>query len=427
MDICIIGAGYVGLTTAAVLADIGHTVFCTDRDEAKIDKLKQGVIPVYEPGLSAMLLRNMESGKLIFDTSVSAYISQCPILMIAVGAPPSKDGSADLSAIHSVVRNIADMIRSPKTIVIKSTVPPGTADQIKQWFLTQLVSPDLFHIVSNPEFLREGTAIYDTQHPDRIVIGAVEQSAALQVKELYKTINTTFLLTTNREAELIKYASNAFLAVKISFINEISKVCEAFDADITRVAEGIGLDKRIGPQFLQAGLGYGGSCLPRDVDTLIHAAESKQMKLRMLTAAKKINRSQLSLYVNKLKSKLGECNHNQRIAVWGATFKENTDDIRASQAIALMKKLTKLGYHVYAYDPLAHPSLPSVIWCESAYEAVEQADALIVATCWPEFVEADWLTVKQAMRRPVILDGRNRLNRAKLESLGFEYTGIGRP
>lgn len=427
MNICIVGAGYVGLTTAAVLAHIGHTVYCTDRDAAKIDKLKQGIIPIFEPGLTEMIALGQAEGRLFFGANVKRHMMSCPVIMIAVGTPSAKNGSADMKYIRSVVKDLSLVIRSPKTIIMKSTVPPGTADWMDNLLQERGVSPDLFELASNPEFLREGSAIEDTIHPDRIVIGAKKIETALQVKELYKAIETKFLLTGRMEAELIKYASNAFLATKISFINEISRVCDAFNADITEVARGIGMDNRIGPKFLQAGLGYGGSCFPKDVNALSYSASTKEVELELLEAVKKINRSQLEIYMNKLNHKLGKSRDHARIAVWGATFKENTDDIRYSQAISFMKKLTKQGYQVYAYDPLVAPPIESVFWCANQYEAVERADALVIATGWPELIEADWDRVKLLMKRNIILDGRNCLDKKTMEAYGFELAGVGRP
>ncbi|SFF32704.1 UDPglucose 6-dehydrogenase [Paenibacillus algorifonticola] len=427
MEICIAGAGYVGLTTAAVLADIGHTVFCTDVDAGKIAKLQKGIIPIYEPGLTEMITEKQQQGTLFFDTDSKKHMAHCPVIMIAVGTPSAKNGSANMIYVKHVIAAIAETIRSHKIIIMKSTVPPGTADWVEEELQARGIDPDLFDIVSNPEFLREGTAIEDTVHPDRIVIGAKRGEAAMIVQDMYSSLQTRFLLTNQLEAELIKYASNAFLATKISFINEIARICDAYNADITEVSQGIGLDERIGGRFLQAGLGYGGSCFPKDVNALNYVAASKGVKLDLLHAVKKINRSQIDIYLNKITHALGEWTETPRIAVWGATFKENTDDIRYSQAVALMKKLTRKGYAVYAYDPLATPELPSVIWCSSPYVAVEQADVLVVATAWDSFLEADWQRVKTLMRHPVIVDGRNSLNKKMIESHGFAYIGVGRP
>ncbi|MFF2090010.1 UDP-glucose dehydrogenase family protein [Paenibacillus sp. NPDC058174] len=427
MDICIIGAGYVGLTTAAVLADIGHTVYCTDVNEQKINKLQQGIIPIYEPGLTEMITKNQDEGKLFFDTDSERHMADCPFIMIAVGTPSARDGSADMVYVKSVIAALSQTIHSPKIIIMKSTVPPGTADWMEAELQQLGVDKGLFEIVSNPEFLREGTAIEDTVHPDRIVIGAKQNEAAMNVQELYHTLQTQFLITNRLEAELIKYASNAFLATKISFINEIARICDAYHADIMEVSRGIGMDQRIGARFLHAGLGYGGSCFPKDVNALNDAAQAKGIRLNLVQAVKKINRSQVDIYLNKITHSLGKRSDKPRIAVWGATFKENTDDIRYSQAIALMKKLVRKGYGVYAYDPLVSSELSSVVWCSNPYEAVEQADLLVIATAWSAFIEADWPKVKALMKRPVIVDGRNCLDKSALEMYGFDYIGVGRP
>lgn len=427
MDICIVGAGYVGLTTAAVLADMGHTVYCVDVDVNRIAKLQAGIIPIYEPGLADMIKKNQTRKHLFFDTDSKRHMENCAVIMIAVGTPSANDGSADLVYVKHVIADLSQAIQSPKIIILKSTVPPGTADWVEAELQQQGVDAHLFAIVSNPEFLREGTAIEDTVHPDRIVIGAKSNEAAIKVKEIYQSLQTEYLLTNRLEAELIKYASNAFLATKISFINEIARICDAYNADITEVARGIGMDKRIGAKFLHAGLGYGGSCFPKDVNALHYAAASKNIKLDILPAVKKINSSQLNIYLNKITHALGERLETPRIAVWGATFKENTDDIRYSQAIALMKKLTAKGYQVHAYDPLVSPKLPSVVWYSNPYEAVRQADLLVIATAWASFLEADWSRVKGLMKSPIIVDGRNCLNKINIEAYGFEYIGVGRP
>lgn len=427
MSICVVGAGYVGLTTAAVLADLGHAVYCTDQDVLKIEKLNQGIVPIYEPGLDEMIQKNRKRNRLFFRSDVSACMANHEIIMIAVGTPSAGDGSADLSYVNNVLMMLSQVLEQHKTIVIKSTVPPGTGYSAEALLLGQGVSADLFDIVSNPEFLREGTAIQDTLRPDRIVIGSRNAAAAMRVQELYQSIETEYLLTGCTEAELIKYGSNAFLATKISFVNELARVCEAFDADVTKVSLGIGMDQRIGSRFLQAGIGYGGSCLPKDVNALVGAAHSKGLRLELLQAAGQINATQLDIYLNKLERTIGNLDSSSTIAVWGATFKENTDDIRYSQAIALMEKLHGKGCDVTAYDPLVRPAIPGVVWSKSAYEAVYGADALIVATGWRELIQADWHMVKALMKGSVIMDGRNVIDKAAVEQAGLRYVGVGRP
>lgn len=427
MNICIVGAGYVGLTTAAVFAELGHIVDCVDRDKDKIRRLNGGDIPIYEPGLSELVEQNRKLGRLFFKTDVEQAMQMNDVIMIAVGTPSGQDGSADLVYVRSVLSTIADTVNRHKIIIMKSTVPPGTGEWARHFLLGRGVSPELFDIVSNPEFLREGTAIYDTLHPDRIVIGTSNPDAADQVRSLYYGIDAPVLITGRTEAELIKYGSNAFLATKLSFINELARVCDAFGADITKVAAGVGMDNRIGSRFLQAGIGYGGSCLPKDVAALIAASAAKDQDLTLLKAVANVNHTQIDVYLRKLSSMIGLLNQTAHIAVWGATFKENTDDIRSSQAIALMEALTKQGCLITAYDPLVAPPLPGVEWKDSALEAVRDADALIVATGWEEFVHCDWGEVKRLMKGDVVLDGRNVLDQANIRNAGLQYAGVGRP
>ncbi|MFD0586594.1 UDP-glucose dehydrogenase family protein [Paenibacillus sp. GCM10027627] len=427
MNICIVGAGYVGLTTAAVLAELGATVSCVDRDEGKIESLNGGIVPIYEPGLDEMIQRNRKRGTLYFRADVSEAMEESEAIMIAVGTPSAPDGTADLIFVKSVLQTIATVLHTHKTIIMKSTVPPGTGDWAETFLLQQGCPPDLFDVVSNPEFLREGTALYDTLHPDRMVIGTKSAAAAERVKSLYEGIETDIVVTGRAEAELIKYGSNAFLATKISFVNELARVCDAYGADITKVAFGIGLDSRIGGKFLQAGIGYGGSCLPKDVNALIAAAAAKDRPFTLLGTVAAVNESQLDAYVLKLEEHIGALDSGKRIAVWGATFKENTDDIRYSQALALMEKLAAAGCQVSAYDPLVSPPVAGVEWAATMVEALEQADALVVATGWKQFVEANWNEVKGALGGAVVMDGRNVLDKAAVERAGLHYIGVGRP
>ncbi|MCR2806447.1 UDP-glucose dehydrogenase family protein [Paenibacillus soyae] len=427
MNICIVGAGYVGLTTAAVLAELGHTVECVDRDEGRIDRLNVGIIPIYEPGLDALTQRNRRDGRLFFSADVSASMKKNDIVMIAVGTPSGEDGAADLVYVRSVLLTLANAMDRYKIVIMKSTVPPGTGAWAKRFLLERGVPSEWFDIVSNPEFLREGTAIYDTFHPDRIVIGSPSRAAAETVRSLYGGIEAEVLLTGIAEAELIKYGSNAFLATKLSFINELARVCDAFGADITKVAPGIGMDSRIGGKFLQAGIGYGGSCLPKDVSALIAASASRDQELTLLRAVERVNRTQLDVYASKLASVIGDIDSSKHVAVWGATFKENTDDIRHSQAIALMERLAAMSCKITAYDPLVSPAIEGVEWKDDAIGAAMGADALIVATGWGEFVEADWHAVKQALKGNVVLDGRNVLDQTKLAGAGLRHVGVGRP
>ncbi|MDF2835752.1 MAG: UDP-glucose 6-dehydrogenase [Paenibacillus sp.] len=427
MKICIIGAGYVGLTTAAVLADLGHRVQCVDRDENKVASLKKGLIPIFEPGLSELVVRNVQEGRLSFHSDVAASITAHEIIMIAVGTPSAADGTADLIYVRSVLLAISAALHTHKTIVMKSTVPPGTGVWATKFLMERGIPDHRFDLVSNPEFLREGTAIHDTLNPDRIVIGCRNVAAAEKVRAIYDGIEAETVWTGQTEAELIKYGSNAFLATKLSFVNELSRVCDVFDADITKVAQGIGMDSRIGGKFLQAGIGYGGSCLPKDVNALIGAAATRDVNLKLLREVAAVNESQPDYYVDKLEQKLGALDAKVRIAVLGATFKENTDDLRYSQAIELMKRLSARGCSVIAYDPLAAPAIPGVKWAKSALEAANGADALVVATGWKEFIQADWGQIKNKMRGKIVMDGRNVLNRTAVKEAGLTYVGLGRP
>ncbi|MDQ6421779.1 UDP-glucose/GDP-mannose dehydrogenase family protein [Paenibacillus sp. LHD-117] len=427
MNICIVGAGYVGLTTAAVLSELGHTVHCADRDEGKIAMLGKGQIPIYEPGLLELISRNADQGRLSFSSDVTACMEEHDLIMIAVGTPSAADGTADLVYVRSVLLAISTVLNKHKIIVMKSTVPPGTGKWAEQFLMDRGIPAALFDIVSNPEFLREGTAIHDTLHPDRLVIGTKSTAAAERVRALYEGIQSETVITGQTEAELIKYGSNAFLATKLSFVNELSRVCDAFDADVTMVAHGIGMDSRIGSKFLQAGIGYGGSCLPKDVNALIGAAASKEIRLNLLREVAAVNDTQPDYYIGKLENTIGAIDENTRIAVWGATFKENTDDIRYSQAIELMKRLAAKGCTVTAFDPLVSPSIPGVNWAKSLADATEGADALIVATGWKEFLEADWKSILARMRGSVVMDGRNVLDQSLIAEAGLTYLGVGRP
>ncbi|MCU6707493.1 UDP-glucose/GDP-mannose dehydrogenase family protein [Paenibacillus sp. J5C_2022] len=427
MNICVAGAGYVGLTTAAVLAELGHSVCCADPDKHKIKGLNGGVMPILEPGLPEMVQRNRMCGQMRFLHDVPAAIAGNDILIIAVGTPPSEDGRADMTYVKSVLDMAAGVMNGHLTIVMKSTVPPGTGDWAEAYLLEKGIAAHQFDVVSNPEFLREGTALYDSLHPERIVIGAAHEGAAEKVCGMYERLEGEVVRTGRREAELIKYGSNSFLATKLSFINELSRVCEAYGADIMQVAIGIGLDSRIGHKFLGPGIGYGGSCLPKDVSALIGSAAAKGVEMPLLGAAAGVNASQPDIYVSKLEAELGGLKDGTRIAVWGAAFKEDTDDIRSSQAIVLMERLQERGCAITAYDPIVAPVLPGVAWAGSALDAVQGAEALVLATGWSQFKFIDWKEVKARMSGAMVLDGRNILNRKLIEEAGLRYLGVGRP
>jgi len=427
MNICIIGAGYVGLTTAAVLAELGHEVHCIDHDERKIHLLNNGEVPFYEPGLEELITKNCNY--LTFSGRWD-YIKRAAVIVICVGTPPRPDGSADLRYIEAVLDRLAATIESYKTIVTKSTVPPGTNEWMRAELIRKGVAPHLFRIVSNPEFLREGSAVYDMFHPDKIVVGLEpddDRSLAV-VQAMYAGINAPYVTTSLTGAELIKYAANAFLATKISFINEMARICDAFAVDINDVARGIGFDPRIGPHFLQAGLGYGGSCFPKDVKALEHAARSRDVEPRLLQAVQSVNATQIDVCLNKLNKELAPLN-GKKIAVLGIAFKPNTDDTRFSPAEALIRQLSGSGCTVAAYDPKATLTAPlaNVIQVQSVHEAIQDADGLIIATDWDEFRTLDWSEVKAAMNGTLIFDGRNCLDRRAVEQSGLRYVGVGRP
>ncbi|OKO93177.1 UDP-glucose dehydrogenase [Geobacillus proteiniphilus] len=427
MNICIIGAGYVGLTTAAVLAELGHEVHCIDHDERKIRLLNNGEVPFYEPGLEELIAKN--DNYLTFSGRWDD-IKRAAVVVICVGTPPRPDGGTDLRYIEAVLDRLATTIKSYKTIVTKSTVPPGTNEWMRAELIRKGVKPQLFRIVSNPEFLREGSAVYDMFHPDKIVVGLEpddDQSLAV-MQAVYAGINAPYLTTSLTGAELIKYAANAFLATKISFINEMARICDAFAVDVNDIARGIGLDPRIGPHFLRAGLGYGGSCFPKDVKALEHAARSRQVEPHLLKAVQTVNATQLDVCFQKLNEQLAPLT-DKKIAVLGISFKPNTDDTRFSPAEALIRRLSENGCTVAAYDPKATLSEPlaRVTQVQSVHEAIQGADGLVIATDWDEFRTLDWGQVKAAMNGTFVFDGRNCLDRHAVEQSGLRYMGVGRP
>ncbi|AKM18113.1 UDP-glucose 6-dehydrogenase ywqF [[Flavobacterium] thermophilum] len=427
MNICIIGAGYVGLTTAAVLAELGHEVHCIDHDEQKIRLLNDGKIPFYEPGLEELITKN--SNYLTFSGRWD-YIKRASVIVICVGTPPRPDGSTDLRYIEAVLDRLAATVESYKTIVTKSTVPPGTNEWMRAELIGKGTAPHLFRIVSNPEFLREGSAVYDMFHPDKIVVGLEpddDRSLAV-IQGMYAGINAPYVTTSLTGAELIKYAANAFLAMKISFINEMARICDAFAVDVNDIAHGIGLDPRISPHFLQAGLGYGGSCFPKDIKALEHAARSRQVEPHLLKAVQTVNTTQLDLCLQKLHEQLAPL-AGKKIAVLGIAFKPNTDDTRFSPAEALIRRLSESGCTVAAYDPKATLSEPltRVTQVQSVHEAIQGADGLVIATDWDEFRTLDWGQVKAAMNGTLVFDGRNCLDRHAVEQSGLRYMGVGRP
>jgi UDPglucose 6-dehydrogenase len=430
MNICVVGTGYVGLVTGAVFADLGNDVVCVDSDAAKIADLEAGVMPIYEPGLEEMVARNAADGRLTFTTDLAAAVRRAVIVFITVGTPPKRDGQADLTAVEDVARGIAQAMERYTVVVNKSTVPVGTGELVREVIERHQTRPVPFDVVSNPEFLREGSAIEDTLRPDRIVIGAPTQQVAMSLLELYAPLERPMIITDVPSAEMIKYASNAFLSTKISFINAIANICELAGADVTQVMKGMGLDPRIGGAFLAAGLGYGGSCFPKDTDSLVHTAAALGYDFALLRAVVDINRERAGHFVDGLVKALGPLD-GRVIAVLGLAFKPNTDDMREAKSVEVIGRLLELGATVRAYDPVAmsHASRqlpPAVGYCDSPYDAAAGADAVALVTEWNEFKFLNLERLRGVMRRPVVFDGRNLWEPERMRRLGFEYHSIGR-
>lgn len=432
MKIAIIGSGYVGLVTGACFAQVGHEVICVDNDDQKVKALSNCKIPIYEPGLEQLVLRNVAARRLQFTGSIEYGVDKSEVIFIAVPTPPRGDGSVDLTYIEQVAREIATVLKEYRVIVDKSTVPVKTgekvADTIRRY---NKVNVD-FDVVSNPEFLREGCAVTDLMEPDRIVIGSNSERALAIMAKVYEPFLAPIMVTDVNSAELIKHAANSFLALKISYINALSAICEATGADIEKVAEGIGADKRIGRSFLNAGLGYGGSCFPKDIAAFIAISEQIGEPFHLLREVQRINQRQRERFLNRLRDTLWVLK-DKRIAVWGLTFKPHTDDVRSSVAIDLVNDLIQEGAHVAAYDPKGNQRVrelnlcPGVYLANSALEAAQDAEALVLATEWPEFSEVDLNEIRRRMHTPVVFDGRNLFDPATMRDLGFQYFGIGRP
>jgi UDPglucose 6-dehydrogenase len=425
----VIGVGYVGLVTGTCFADLGNLVTCVDIDEAKIEKLKAGGMPIYEPGLEEMVRRNVQMGRLHFTISYEEGVKDAEFVFIAVGTPSGVDGEADLKYVRMAAESIAAVMDCPLTIVNKSTVPVGTGDWVADIVEKHKANDVDFTVVSNPEFLREGAAVQDFMNPDRIVLGSLNREAAERVAQLYLPLRATIMITDLRTAEMIKYASNAYLANRISFINEIASICEALGADVKEVAVGMGYDKRIGSSYLDAGIGYGGSCFPKDVKALEHMASIHGRHPQLLRAVMEINRDQRRLVVQKLRDLLGTLDEKV-IGVLGLAFKPNTDDMRDAPAVEVIHLLQNERARIKAYDPVAmevaQGVLNDVTYCANAYEVAEGSDALIVMTEWNEFKHLAMSRIKKAMRQPIIIDGRNIYDVQEMQSLGFIYRGMGR-
>ena len=448
MRISVIGCGYVGLVTGACFAEIGHQVTCTDNDDSKIVTLRAGKLPIYEPHLDALVQRNISEGRLHFTSDAGQAVRSSEAVFICVGTPPLDNGDADLSAIDNVARMIATEGGGPKLVVEKSTVPAQTGQELKRALdVYSRKSGTNFTVASNPEFLREGTAVNDFLHPDRIVVGVDEPAAAKKLREIYAPIldkkfhcpahhgrcpdspPPAFVVTTVNSAELIKHASNSFLALKISFANSLADMCDQLGADVQEVTAAVGMDPRIGPQFLQAGLGFGGFCLPKDVQAFIRLAERVGIDFTLLKAAEQVNKQRIDLLLAKARKALWVLK-GKKIALLGLAFKPNTDDIRFSPAIDAARRFLAEGANLRAYDPQAMEKtrklLPEISFAKNPYELVNEADAAIIATEWDEFKCLDWKRVHNEMAWPLVIDARNVLNPAEMKSLGFEYYSFGR-
>jgi len=440
MKIAVIGTGYVGLVSGTCFAEMGNTVTCVDIDAKKIQNLKKGIIPIYEPGLAAMVLKNSENGNLRFSISLEESIKNVSIVFIAVGTPMGEDGSADLQYVTAVAKEVGKSMNNELVVVNKSTVPVGTADKVKETIQSELNkrgSNLKFHVVSNPEFLKEGDAINDFMKPDRVVIGAETEEVFEIMKQLYSPFFRTydrFITMDVRSAEMTKYAANAMLATKISFMNEIANICEKVGADANKVRVGIGSDNRIGYSFIYPGVGYGGSCFPKDVKALKKTAQDYGYNARLINAVEDVNDDQKFVIAEKIVKRFGENLLGKTFALWGLAFKPGTDDMREAPAIYVIKELVKRGAKVVAYDPKAMEEakhfylkdVDNVSYVNSKYEVLNNADALILLTEWKEFRSPDFEEIKSQLKSPVIFDGRNQYNIFKLEEKGFEYHQIGK-
>jgi UDPglucose 6-dehydrogenase len=437
MKVGIIGSGYVGLVAAACFAEMGNDVVCVDVDQSKIEKLKEGIIPIYEPGLSALVRDNFAKGSLKFSIDINDALSASKVIFIAVGTPMGDDGSADLKYVLQVAQSIGENMQHHLVIVDKSTVPVGTADKVTKKIQSALDKRDsalTFNVVSNPEFLKEGAAINDFMHPDRVVVGADDKGAMQLMRNLYDPFtlsNDRFIGMDIRSAEMTKYAANAMLATKISFINEIANICESVGADVNHVRTGIGSDRRIGYQFIYPGCGYGGSCFPKDVQALVNIANDHGYNPELISSVERVNKAQKQVLFSKLVSQFGDNLIGKKIAVWGLSFKPETDDMREAPSIDLIQSIVKAGGEVSAYDPKAMDEAKfylkdiEVNYCNDKYSVLEGADALILVTEWKEFRSPDFDLINSKMNGNLFIDGRNQFKKEFIESKGFKYVQIG--
>src|SRR3989440_8782939 len=431
MDISIIGSGYVGLVTGACFADVGHHVICVDNDDEKVRQLQAGEVPIYEPGLEEIIHRNVSARRLRFTGNIQEAVDNSQIIFIAVPTPPLPEGDVDLSFVEKVAREIAGVLTDYRVIVDKSTVPVKTGEKVAESIKRYNKHGAKFDVVSNPEFLREGCAVGDLMHPDRIVIGAQSERAVDLMKKIYEPFMAPILVTDINSAELIKHAANSFLALKISYINAVSAICEASGADVEKVAGGIGMDHRIGRDFLNAGIGYGGSCFPKDIAAFIAISDQLGTPFNLLREVQRINDGQKARFLKTIRETLWVL-RDKRIAVWGLTFKPDTDDVRSSVAIELINDLLREGADVLAYDPKGMEKVrewhlaKGVILVDSVLEAVRDAEALVIATDWNEFANVDFAVLKEKMQTPIVFDGRNLLDPETMRQFGFHYYSIGR-
>lgn len=428
MTIAVIGTGYVGLVTGTCLAEIGHTVYCIDKDKTKISNLKKGIIPIYEPELDTLVLRNQNSKRLFFVTSLQEVIHKSDVIFLAVGTPPKEDYSADLSAVVAVSEEIGKLLTKSILVVTKSTVPVGTSELVRKTIKANLKNKVKFDVASNPEFLREGAAIKDFMQPDRVVVGVDSRSAEELLREVYRPFildNYPFVVTDIKSAEVIKYASNAFLATKISFINEVANFCELVGANIDNVSRGMGLDSRIGQKYLHAGLGYGGSCFPKDVKALIATGQGVGIPFELLEVVDHINQKQHRRVVEKLRFHLGKLK-GKSIAIWGLAFKAKTDDVREAPALTIISLLEEEGANVTVFDPVVKETETNATMANDLYSCCTKADALVIVTEWEDFLYPDFKRLKKELKKPLIIDGRNIYDPIKMKDEGFVYDSIGR-
>ncbi|HMQ31992.1 MAG TPA: UDP-glucose/GDP-mannose dehydrogenase family protein [Chloroflexaceae bacterium] len=428
-NICVVGTGYVGLTTGVCFADLGNTVTCIEINPEKLEQLRAGKSPIYEPGLEELQERNMRAGRLRFTDDYAEALAEARLVFITVGTPMGDDGAADLTYVKAAARGIGQHLKADAIIIDKSTVPVGTGDMVFN-IIAEHAAPGVnFAVVSNPEFLREGSALGDFFKPDRIVLGSDDHKAAEEVAELHAPLGAQVFITDLRTAEMIKYASNAFLATRISFINEIAQICEKLGADVREVARGMGADKRIGPHFLDAGVGYGGSCFPKDVLALHHMAAQAGCHPQLLQAVMDINQSARDRFVQKVETLLGDLK-GKTVGMLGLSFKPNTDDMREAPSMDIIKALEAGGARVKAYDPVAMENagemMPEVTYCATAYDVAKGADALLLVTEWNEFKQLNWEKIRGFMRQPIVVDGRNLYEPAEMAARGFVYWGVGR-